>query len=165
MRVEDITDKQQWDDFVQSHEEANFLQAWQWGEFHVSRGKTVVRRGVFEDDVLIGVYEGVIETARRGRHMAVAGGPIIDWQNQSAVDELFKDMRAQAEKLACVFVRVRPQLEKSAESAGLFSKLGFRPAPYYLSVEHAGVLDLEKSEEEILKGMRQRLRRALRKAE
>ena len=35
----------------------------------------------------------------------------------------------------------------------------------YLSVEHAGVLDLHKSEEEILKGMRQRLRRALRKAE
>lgn len=165
IEVREMTDKQQWDDFVQSHEEANFLQAWQWGEFHISRGKSVVRQGVFQDDKLVGVYEGVIETARRGRHMAVAGGPIIDWQNQPAVDELFKDMRVQAEKSACAFVRVRPQLEKSVESADLFSKLGFRPAPYYLSVEHAGVLDLEKSEEELLKGMRQRLRRALRKAE
>jgi lipid II:glycine glycyltransferase (peptidoglycan interpeptide bridge formation enzyme) len=35
----------------------------------------------------------------------------------------------------------------------------------YLSVEFAGVLDLTKTEEELLKGMRQRLRRALRKAE
>ena len=35
----------------------------------------------------------------------------------------------------------------------------------YLSVEYAGVLDLTKSEDEILAGMRQRLRRALRKAE
>ena len=33
----------------------------------------------------------------------------------------------------------------------------------YLSVEFAGVLDLEKDEDEIMKGMRQRLRRALRK--
>lgn len=165
MRVDDITDKQQWDDFVTAHGEANFLHSWQWGEFHLSRGKSVVRRGVFDGEQLVGVYEGVVEDARRGRHMAVAGGPIVDWQNQPAVDEIFRDMKAQAEKLDCVFVRVRPQLEKSADSLELFAKLGLKPAPYYLSVEHAGVLDLEKPEEEILKGMRQRLRRALRKAE
>lgn len=165
IELREIDNQEIWDNFVESHGEANFLHAWQWGEFHASRGKKVVRRGVFEGEKLVGVYEGVVETAKRGRHLAVAGGPIIDWQNQPAVDDLFKDMRAQAEKLACVFVRVRPQLEKSEASKELFKRLGFRPAPYYLSVEHAGVLDLEKSEEEILKGMRQRLRRALRKAE
>lgn len=165
MKVNDIADKQQWDDFVTAHGEANFLHSWQWGEFHLSRGKSVVRRGVFDGEQLIGAYEGVVEDARRGRHMAVAGGPIVDWQNQPAVDEIFRDIKAQAEELGCVFVRVRPQLEKSADSLELFAKLGLKPAPYYLSVEHAGVLDLEKPEEEILKGMRQRLRRALRKAE
>ncbi len=165
MRVEDITDKQQWDDFVTSHEEANFLHSWQWGEFHISRGKKVVRRGVFEKDNLVGVYEGVVETARRGTHLAIAGGPIVDWGNHDAVESLRNDMKEQGKSLSCVFVRVRPQLEKSTESLALFRELGFRPAPYYLSVEHAGVLDLEKSEEDILKGMRQRLRRALRKAE
>lgn len=165
MRVEDITDKQQWDDFVTTHSEANFLHSWQWGEFHLSRGKSIVRRGVFNGEQLIGVYEGVVEDAKRGRHMAVAGGPIVDWQNRPAVEEIFKDIKVQAEKLGCVFVRVRPQLEKSADSLELFAKLGLKPAPYYLSVELAGVLDLAKSEEELLKGMRQRLRRALRKAE
>ena len=165
MKVGDITDKQQWDNFVTSHLEANFLHSWQWGEFHLSRRKLVVRRGVFDGEQLVGVYEGVVEDARRGRHMAVAGGPIVDWQNQPAVEEIFRDIKAQAEELGCVFVRVRPQLEKSADSLGLFAKLGLKPAPYYLSVELAGVLDLTKSEEELLKGMRQRLRRALRKAE
>ena len=165
MRVEDITDKQQWDDFVTAHNEANFLHSWQWGEFHLSRGKSIVRRGVFNGEQLIGVYEGVVEDAKRGRHMAVAGGPIVDWQNRPAVEEIFKDIKVQAEKLGCVFVRVRPQLERSANSLELFAKLGLKPAPYYLSVELAGVLDLTKSEEELLKGMRQRLRRALRKAE
>lgn len=165
LEIKDITDKQIWDDFVTSHEEANFLHSWQWGEFHLSRDKTVVRRGVFDEGKLIGVYEGVVETARRGRHLAVAGGPIIDWDNLETVKFVRNDMLEQGRAHACVFVRVRPQLEKSRESLILFKKIGFKPAPYYLSVEHAGVLDLEKSEEELLKGMRQRLRRALRKAE
>lgn len=165
LEVRDITDKSTWDNFVTAHMQANFLQSWQWGEFHLSRGKKVVRRGVHDDKKLTGVYEGVVEVARRGTYMTVAGGPIVDWQNQKAVEMLVQDMRQEAKKYNCVFVRVRPQLEKSDESLGLFKKLGFRKAPYYLSVEHAGILDLEKSEEELLKGMRQRLRRALRKAE
>lgn len=165
MKVKDVTDKQQWDDFVTSHAEANFLHSWQWGEFHVSRGKTVVRRGVFDGDKLIGVYEGEVETARRGRHLAIAGGPIVDWENRKVVQALVDDMRLEGKKHKCAFVRVRPQLEKSEESLRLFAELGFKKAPMYLSVELAGVLDLEKSEEELLKGMRQRLRRALRKAE
>ena len=165
MRVEDITDKQQWDDFVTSHEEANFLHSWQWGEFRLSRGKTVVRRGVFDGDKLIGVYEGEVETARRGRHIAVAGGPIVDWTDKPVVEALVADMREQGRKYHCAFVRVRPQLEKTDESMRLFRELGLHAAPMYLSVELAGVLDLEKSEDELLKNMRQRLRRALRKAE
>lgn len=164
MNIQDITDKTQWDDFVTSHPEANFLHAWQWGEFHIARGKTVIRRGVFDGEKLIGVYEGEIETARRGRHLAIAGGPIVDWDNQPAIQALVEDMRAQGRKHRCAFVRVRPQLEKTDESMRLFASLGFKRAPMYLSVELAGVLDLEKSEEELLKGMRQRLRRALRKA-
>ena len=165
MKIQTVTDKKVWDDFVTNHPEANFLHSWQWGEFHASRGKAVVRRGAFQDDKLIGVYEAIVETAKRGRHLAVAGGPIIDWSNLDAVNLLCNDMKMQAKENHCVFVRVRPQLERSQKSLTLFKNLGFRPAPYYLSVEHAGVLDLRKTEEELLKGMRQRLRRALRKAE
>lgn len=162
--VRDVTKREEWDNYVTSHSEANFLHAWQWGEFHISRGKQVVRRGVYEGDRLVGVYEGVVETARRGRHLAIAGGPITDWSDRAVREVLFADIRVQALRLGCVFARVRPQLERSGKSMRLMRQLGLRPAPYYLSVEHAGILDLSKSEEELLEGMRQRLRRALRKA-
>lgn len=164
MNVADITDKQQWDQFVTAHPEANFLQSWQWGEFHISRGKSVLRRGVFVDQTLVGVYVGEVETARRGRHIAIAGGPIVDWSNTQAVQALVDDMKQQGERFGCSFIRVRPQLERSEYSEKLFKELGFRRAPMYLSVELAGVLDLNKTEEELLVAMRQRLRRALRKA-
>lgn len=165
VQIRDVTNSTEWDAFVTTHPEANFLHAWKWGEFHRSRGKQVVRRGVYISDSLVGVYEGVVETARRGTHLSVAGGPIVDWGSKDVVQLLRDDMRQQAVKAKCAFVRVRPQLELSNDALQQFNRLGFVPAPMYLSVELAGVLDLRNSEEEILKGMRQRLRRALRKAE
>lgn len=163
--VKNIDSIDQWDSFISSHPEANFLHSWQWGEFQQSRNRLVLRRGVFDNQTLIGVYTGHVEPARRGKHLQVVGGPIIDWSDTDATAALFDDLREQAAQQHCVYARVRPQLEESPDSYAQFKSLGLRKAPMYLSVELAGVLDLTMSEEEILKGMRQRLRRALRKAE
>lgn len=164
--LEDANDRAEWDQFVSSRPEANFLQSWDFYEFYLSRGNQVVRR-IAKDNSgkIVGAYAGVVEAAKRGRYLAIAGGPILDWNNRPLVEKIFQDMRTEGEKHHCVFVRVRPQLEKSEQSLNLMRELGLKPAPMYLSVEYAGVLDLNKNEEEILKGMRQRLRRALRKAE
>lgn len=164
MNIVDITDQKKWDKFVKSHEEANFLQSWDFYEFHIARGKKVVRRAVMDDKTIVGVYAGVVETAKRGRYLAVAGGPIIDWTDKKIVRMVFDDIREQGTNLGCVFVRVRPQLELSTKSLGLMRELGLKKAPMYLSVEYAGVLDLRKSEEEILAGASQGFRRKLRKA-
>ena len=164
--VKTVENQSEWDKFVTAHKDANFLQSWDFYEFYQSRGFDIVRRGVYdENNQLVGVYAGEVEPAKRGRHLAVAGGPIFDWTNQEIKNLIFSDMKQQAKKLKCTFVRVRPQLQNTPENAKIFQQLGFRKAPMYLSVEFAGVLNLENSEEEILKNMRQRLRRALRKAE
>ncbi len=179
MKIIDAKNRQEWDDFVTSHPEANFLQSWDFYEFYRSRGNEVVRRLAIEEtnrkvakenDLpgkrrVLGAYAGVVEKAKRGRHLAIAGGPILDWGKLDLVEAMFHDMAEQGKLHHCAFVRVRPQLERSAESLELMHHLGAVPAPMYLSVEFAGLLDLEKDEDEILKGMRQRLRRALRKAE
>ena len=158
------TSRDDWDEFVKSHAEANFLQSWDFYEFHISRGKKVVRRLVYDGEQIVGAYAGVVETAKRGRYMAIAGGPILDWKNRKLVRAVFDDIREQGKKTACVFVRVRPQLELSDSSLKLMAELGLKRAPMYLSVEFAGVLNLQKSEEEILAGASQGFRRKLRKA-
>ena len=164
MTIKNALNKKQWDDYITGHKEANFLQSWDFYEFHRSRGNKIIRRIVLEKDKIIGAYAGVVEDAKRGRHLAVAGGPLLDdWDNTALVGKVFSDMKIEGEKLGCVFVRVRPQLEKSEKSLKLMKNHGLKPAPMYLSVEYAGVLDLTKSEDEIMKNMRQRLRRALRK--
>ena len=165
MKIVDATNQKKWDKFVTSHDEANFLQSWAWGDFHESRGKTVIRRVAIEDDSkILGVYVGQVETARRGTYMAIAGGPILDWSNKKLVKAIFEDMKEQGKINHCVFVRVRPQITEGEKNRKLFANLGLKSAPMYLSVEFAGVLDLNKSEEEILAGAAQGLRRKIRKA-
>ncbi|MDO4978730.1 MAG: peptidoglycan bridge formation glycyltransferase FemA/FemB family protein [Candidatus Saccharibacteria bacterium] len=195
MRIIDAEDRVEWDEFVTSHKEANFLQSWDFYEFHKSRGEEVIRRLVIADledidDIseldlkrrkkgeefikrparrtkkpykIVAAYAGEVEHAKRGRHLAIAGGPILDWGDKKVVSAVFSDIREQTKKLNCVFARVRPQCEDTPENREIFAENGLRKAPMYLSVEFAGVLDITKSEEEIMTGMRQRLRRALRK--
>ncbi len=162
--IDDMTSRELWDKFVKSRKEANFLQSWDFYEFHASRGKKIVRRVVISEQKIVGAYAGVVETAKRGTYMAIAGGPIIDWDDTKLVEAVFDDIRAMGERAGCAFVRVRPQLELSSKSLKLMEKLGLKPAPMYLSVEYAGVLDLSLPEEEILAGASQGFRRKLRKA-
>lgn len=160
----DADSREKWDKFITSHPEANFLQSWDFYEFHQSRGNTVVRRIAMDGKKIIAAYAGVVEAAKRGRHLAIAGGPILDWTNKTLVKEIFADMKSEGEKNHCVFVRVRPQLERSEKAFKLFADLGLKKAPTFLSVEYAAILDLNKSEEEIIKGMHRRIRYAVNNA-
>ena len=166
MKIIDATDQKKWDQFVTSHEDANFLQSWAWGDFHEARKKTVVRRIALDnEEKIIAAYVGQVETAKRGTYMAIAGGPIMDWSNKKLREAVFADIKEQAEKNHCVFVRIRPQIIENEKNRALFKQLGLKPAPMYLSVEYAGILDISKPEEEILAGASQGLRRKIRKAQ
>lgn len=163
--IKDATSKNEWDGFVSKLSEANFLQSWDFYEFHLERGKKVVRRLIYDGPKIVGAYAGVVETARRGKYLAIAGGPLIDWNDKKLVKTVFEDIRAEGLKQTCVFVRVRPQLELSEKSLKIMQDNGLKKAPMYLSVEYAGILDLNKTEEEILASASQGFRRKLRKAE
>lgn len=166
MQIIDADNQKKWDKFITSHDDANFLHSWAWGDFHEARGKKVIRRIAINDDKeIIAAYVGQVETAKRGTYMAIAGGPIMDWSKKALRKAIFDDIRNQAEAAGCVFVRIRPQIEDNEKNNKLFKDLGLKPAPIYLSVELAGILDLNKSEEEILAGAAQGLRRKIRKAE
>lgn len=165
INIIDAESREKWDKFVTSHREANFLQSWDFYEFHKSRGKKVVRRiAVDEKNKIHAAYAGVVETARRGTYLAIAGGPIMDFSDKKLVRMIFEDIKAEGEANDCVFVRVRPQLERTKEAYQIFKENGLKPAPTFLSVEYAAILDLNKSEEEIMKSMHRRIRYAVNNA-
>ncbi len=164
IEIKDIEDTKLWEDFVLNYPEANFLQSWAWGEFHKSLGKKIFRKGFFFKNRLIGVMLSIIEDAKRARYLTVPGGPLIDWRNEKSVEVFVEVIKSIAKETHSVFVRVRPQLISDKFSKDLFKKYGFREAPMHLHAELTSQLQLDKSEDELLRGMRKTTRYELRKA-
>ncbi|MBI4089737.1 MAG: peptidoglycan bridge formation glycyltransferase FemA/FemB family protein [Candidatus Levybacteria bacterium] len=162
--VRNITDKKSWEDFVLGRNEANFLQSWDWGEFHKALGKTIGRVGFYNEDKLVGVMLSVVEPAKRGKYLTVPGGPIINWQDREVVSVFRDEIKKIAKENNCVFVRVRPQLKSDEFSKKIFKDAGFIKAPIHLHAELTTQLNIAKSEEELLIGMRKTTRYEIKKA-
>ena len=160
-----IPNREEWEGFMQGCEEVNFLQSFDFYDFHRERGNDIHRSLIYKDGETVGAWGGVVEKAKRGTYLAIAGGPIIDWDDKELVKVTVEDIKKWGEFCKCDFVRIRPQEPESEKMFATLKKFGFRKAPMYLSVEYAGILDLTKSEEEILAGASQGFRRKLRKAE
>lgn len=160
-----VDDKQIWEDFIASRPEANFLHSWQWGEFHSRLGRDVVRQGFFHGDKLAGVLLAIVEPARRGRHLIVPGGPILDWADAKLAKTWAKELKLIAKQKHCVFARVRPQIMDTPQNRQLFKNLGFRKAPMHLHAELTSQLDLTKTDEELKRAMRKGTKYELNKVE
>lgn len=164
IKVKEVTDKKIWEDFLESHPEANFLQSFYWGEFHSNLGKKVQKSGFFKREKLVGVVLSVVEDAKRGRYLTVPGGPIIDWEDNEVVQTFMEQIKKIAREEGCVFIRVRPQLISDDFSKSLFKMLGFVDAPLHLHAELTSQLDLSPSEEELLANMRKTTRYEIKQA-
>ncbi len=162
--VKEVEDKKEWEDFIYQNPDANFLQSWHFGEFHKSLGKEVERIGFFDENKLIGVMQAVIENAKRGRYMTISGGPIIDWKNKSLVKLVFTKVKNIAGEKKCVFVRVRPQLIEDDYTQKVFADNGLQKSQMHLTADLTYQLDITKTEDELLAGMRKATRYEIRKA-
>ena len=157
-------DQQTWEKFMSQHDEANFLHSWYWGNFHERLGHKVERRGFYYGDKLVGIVQGVVEPARRGRHLVIAGGPIIDWSDKALIKAWVKEIRNIARSNKCIFIRVRPQLINDEKNRKTFKELGFKKAPMHVTADLTSQLDLTKTDEELKKAMRKGTRYELNKA-
>lgn len=164
-QTENITDSARWDELVQQHQEANFLQSWSWGMFHEQLGKTVYRLAITSADATTYLAEVVIERARRGDYAAVYGGPLGDWSNTKALLETFAAIKELAVKHKCSFIRFRPQQEKTGEVSALLKLVGAKPAPMHLTADLTLQLPLESSDEELKAQMRKNHRYYIKRAD
>lgn len=160
-----IENKKEWEDFLSTREEANFLQSWYWGEFHKNLGQDIIRTGFYKNNKLIGVMLSIVEDAKRGRHLIIPGGPIIDWKDEEIVNAFVREIKKIAYLNDCAFIRIRPQLLSDDFSKNLFKDLGFSQAPMHLHAQLTSQIDITKTEDEILANMRKNTRYEIRKAE
>lgn len=165
IEIREVQDKNEWEGFLASRPEASFLQSWYWGEIYEALNKAVQRTGFYRDNQLAGVMLSIVENAKRARYLTVPGGPIIDWDDKGVIKAFVNEIKRIAKNEKCVFVRIRPQLEASQSSKRIFSDYEFGDAPIHLHAELTTQLNIIKSKEEILAGMRKTTRYEIKKAE
>lgn len=164
IKTQTVSKQEDWEAFLEEHPEANFLQSWIFGEFYKCLRHTTIKIGFYRETKLTGIMLCVVENAKRGRYLTIAGGPVLDWDDKELVDAAFLEMRKIAKENKCVFVRIRPQLLSDNASKLIFREHGGRNAPMYLSAELTSQLDITLPEEELLKNMRKTTRYEIKKA-
>ncbi len=138
----------------------NFLQSPVWQKTNELIGhKVIVDKLDNKHDTYM-----IVKKAKRGRYLEIPGGPVLDWNNKKALTPAITKMLRIAKENRCGFVRIRPQLLDTPENRKLLKDLGAKISPMHLAAEHTVILDLTKSEEDLLASMRRQTRYEVRRA-
>ncbi|MBR3233808.1 peptidoglycan bridge formation glycyltransferase FemA/FemB family protein [Candidatus Saccharibacteria bacterium] len=132
----------------------NFLQSPKWEKMNELVGHQVISEKIAKDGYVL----MIIKSAKRGRYMEIPGGPVINWKSDNEIAEVKELIVKTAKKHRCVFIRLRPPLLNNTGNLAILKKMGGRKSPMHLAAEHTVILDLTKTEEELLAGMRRQTR-------
>lgn len=157
--------KEQWETAVHSFPEANFLQSWSWGVFHEALGQKVVKLLFLDESTVVGLALLVVERAKRGDYITIAGGPVFDWGNEALFEFVFEKIQEVANKEKVDFIRFRPQELNSETLRAQVEKIGAKLSQMHLTADLTLQLDLTLSEDELLMQMRKNHRSSIRKCE
>ncbi len=141
MTIREATDRHAWESFLTSQPFSPFIQSWAMGEVYHRIGQQPLRWQVEENGTVRGICFGHIVPARRGRHLSIPYGPVL--QDIDALPALLDIICDAARKEGCSFVRLSPFWPAQGPLA-LFGNHRPIPAPMHLLAEHLWYLPLTK---------------------
>lgn len=162
LKFEKISEKKFQDFYDNYKEEKTFLQTIKFSQFRKKIGESIFLYGIFEKDLLIGIALIQKIKTRIKTFLHCPHGALIKKENTETWNYFLKKYKTLGKKENCDFVRISPLL--SPEKKELFKKQKFIKAPIHLvNPEKTWVLNLEISEDEILKKMKKSTRYEIRR--
>ncbi len=174
MKLIEVTKKAELDAFVASQPHSQLTQSWQWGELVEREGEKIRRWAVQDNNPPSQSYgeasqiiasASIIETKALGFvYWYCPKGPVekslVVSRESEILNFLFKELRNKAEKENIIFLRFEPdfKFQLQASSFQLQKTINLQPAKTL-------ILDLNKSEKELLAQMHHKTRYNLRLAE
>ena len=170
MIIKEITDKNEWEQFLEKCSQKSFLNSWNWGEFQIARGFKIWRLAIEDNSVLQATALIVKIKARRGTYLLIQHGPVIESLDVGIKSKLFKLFIEELTKIGknegAIFVRMNPLWKRSQENNQLLKDIGLRVSPMHANAYDATwKLDVSLPEEDLLKNMRKTTRYLIRQAE
>jgi len=169
MNIREITNKDEWESFLQDCTEKTFLHSWNWGEFNQAMGDKVWRFGAYNEK-LIGVVLVLKISAKRGTFLFIPHGPVVmdgleEKDKKEILGLVLNHLESITKEEKIDFIRIAPIWEKTPENENIFSDPAFRPSPIHMHPEVTWELDITPSEDQILANMRKTTRYLIRQAQ
>jgi peptidoglycan pentaglycine glycine transferase (the first glycine) len=158
MQIRPVENKIEWEEFLLNQHPNTFLQSWNWGVFNEAIGKKIFRLGIYDETAIKGICLIIENSTRLGKFFYVPRGPILNWHDPGVFNLLVGEIRKLAENEKVDFLKIEPLLAESHENQEFFSKFSFRRAVSFTQVEDGWMLDITRSEEELLSDMRKTTR-------
>lgn len=157
----------EWDDFVAAHPHAHILQTAEWGQLKAAFGWTPERLALLEDG---DPRAGALVLYRRlpaglGTLAYVPRGPLGDWEGDE-MQELLEALVAAARARRAIALILEPDLPDEPRWRERLAALGWRPSPLEsVQPRRTLILDIRRSEADILAAMKPKTRYNIRLAE
>lgn len=166
MQVISIDNKEQINKFCREQKNSQFLQSWQWGEFHKIVSSGVWRLGVEGDsgEIMAGITIIKKNLPMGKNYFYSPRGPIVNSEVLAdnsklieALDLLFKEVQNIAKAEGVMFLRIEPIFSVEDIGITLNKTLDIQPSKTIM-------LNLDKDEDELLNNMHQKTRYNIRLA-
>ena len=171
MQIKVIKNKTEWEEFIQANSAVSFFQSWNWGEIirksNNGKLKFLDRLGLYDNkNRLLAVFGPLKIMALRGTFIHVRHGPVFKEIKYDTVRYLKEYFIFYAKKNHAQFVRISPLIVPSPDNIKMFASLGFINAPIHrMDGEYCWILDLDKTADQLLAGMRKTTRYLIRQAQ
>lgn len=136
----------------------HIMQSWEWGQFRQKMGLEVIRYGLFENNSLKVAFQITFHQVPFLNKSVgyLPKGPFPNLELAKALKQITKDKD-------CIFIKIEPNVE--IDTVKLTIDNSFKKSPKPLFTKHNFIIDLTKSEEELLKQMHPKTRYNIRVAQ
>jgi len=164
--VAPIESSEVWEAFVASHRDGGFLQSWRWGDLKARYGWRAIRLALpRRDGGLAAGAQMLVRTKRLwpgGAHVGLAyvpRGPLAETSDDAAA--VVRASVRIARDHGASFMRVEPTTDLVAQAV---RSCRFRPSSQFVQIPRTAMIDLERSESDILGGFKSKMRYNIRLA-
>jgi len=135
-------------------------QSWEWGEFRKKMGLEIFRIGVFKKEKLVSGYQFTLHSLPFSNYTIgyLPRGPL---PNQAMIKALTKI----GQEKKTIFFRIEPNVKFESVKVSKFKSLNLRPSQRPFFYQYTFLIDLTKSEKELLALIKQKTRYNLRLAQ
>ncbi len=160
--------KEEWNNFVESSPGSQVLQSWEWGEIKRPQGWEPIRLAVEDGGKTVAQMLALKrDIPYIGKSVLYAPrGPVVDLNNEPALDFLLGAVRYEAKKNGSVVLKIDPEVEEDdRQTLDLLYRRGFKPQKKQIQPRSTFFLNLKDDLDTLMLSFEEKTRYNIRLAE